>query len=250
MLKVVNLFGKSKQRQKERRSETNDLTHLMPTITEPTSAASEAYRSLRTNLFYSVADDPPRAIVLTSPAPAEGKSTTCSNLAVVMAQAAKNTLILDCDFRRPAIHKFFGLPNIRGLTDVLAGEHILEDVWAEPVEGLKVVPVGPIPLNPTEIIGTHRFSKLLANVRDRFDYVLIDAPPIGLLSDAAILTLQGDGALVVLDAQTTRKGAFRRSMRALETVGAKVLGVVINNAKISDNAYYYDYSDRSLLAET
>jgi capsular exopolysaccharide synthesis family protein len=177
--------------------------------------------------------------VLTSPGPGEGKSTTCANLGVVLAQAAKSILVLDCDFRKPVIHKFFGLRNRHGLVDVLVGEYSLQEVWHEPMEGLKVVSVGAIPLNPAEILGSRRFSKLLAGVREEFDYVLIDASPIGPVSDPAILATQGDGVLLILDAQNTRKVAVRQAIRSLEAVGARVLGTVMNNAKITKSDYYY-----------
>src|SRR5918995_2859827 len=132
---------------KEGRSE-EDLSNLLVTTLDSTNVASEAYRSLRTNLIYALVDNPPKVIVLTSPGPGEGKSTTCTNLGVVLTQAAKRTLILDCDFRKPVIHKFFGLRNLHGITDVLVGERSLQDVWHEPMEGLTVVTVGPIPIGP------------------------------------------------------------------------------------------------------
>jgi receptor protein-tyrosine kinase len=180
--------------------------------------------------------------MLTSFGPGEGKSTTCANLGVVLAQAAKSTLILDCDLRKPVVHKFFGLRNLRGLTDVLVGKHSLQEVWEEPVEGLKVVPVGPVPLNPTEILGSRRFSDFLAGVREEFDYVLVDASPVGLVSDPAVLATQADGVLLVLDAQNTRKKSIRQAMRSLQAVNANVIGTVMNNFRASKDEYYYGYT--------
>jgi capsular exopolysaccharide synthesis family protein len=219
----------------------NDLTGRLVTVLDPAGAASEAYRSLRTNLLYSFVDDPPKAIVLTSPGPQEGKSTTCANLGVVLAQAGKRTLVVDCDLRRPVLHKVFGTRNVYGVVDLLAGEHGLQEVWQEPVPGLKLVCVGPVPPNPSEILGSRRLSEFLAGVREEFDYVLLDAPPIGAVSDPAILATRADGVLVVLDAQSTRKGALRQSMRNLQTVGANVLGTVMNNVKTSGAEHYYYY---------
>jgi len=228
---------------KESRSE-EDLTGRLTTILDPTSAASEAYRTLRTNLLYTLVDTPPKVVVLTSPGPGEGKSTTCANLGVVLAQAAKSALILDCDFRKPVVHKVFGLRNLHGIVDVLVGERSLQEVWKEPVEGLKVVPVGTMPPNPAEILGSQRFSKFLAAVRKEFDYVLIDTSPVGIVSDAAILATQGDGVLLVLDARNTRKRSVQQSVRSLEAVGANILGTVMNNVKVSrDGYYYYGYSN-------
>ncbi len=229
--------GKPSQAQKEGR--TKDLTGRLVTTLDPTGAAAEAYRSLRTNLLYSFVDYPPKVIVLTSVGPQEGKSTTCANLGVVLAQASKRTLMVDCDFRKPVLHKIFGLRNVYGIVDVLAGEYGLRDVWHEPVPGLKVICVGPIPPNPAELLSSKRLSEFLASVREQFDYVLIDAPPIGLVSDSAILGTQGDGVLLIVDAQNTRKRALRQGMRSLEAVGASVLGTVMNNVRASRGGYYH-----------
>ena len=219
-----------------------ELAGRLVTVIDPTSAASEAYRTLRTNLIYPLVDAPPKVIVLTSPGPGEGKSTTCANLGVVLSQAGKDVLIVDCDFRKPVMHKFFGVRNLQGVVDILVGERGLQEVWKEPIEGLKVIPVGTIPPNPTELLGTQRFADFLAGVRQQFHYVLVDAPPIGLVSDPAILAAQGDGVLLVLDMQKTRKGSVRQAMRSLEGVGANVLGTVMNNVKASKNGYYYGYA--------
>jgi capsular exopolysaccharide synthesis family protein len=239
---MIRSLWRSKRRRMRRKDITNGSegsAGRMVTLFDPNSAASEAYRTLRTNLLYAYVDDPPKAIVITSPGPKEGKSTVCANLGVVLAQASKSTLIMDCDFRKPALHKFFGLRNLHGVVEVLGGERGLQEVWAEPVEGLKVVPVGHIPPNPTELLGTRRFSEFLAEVRQDFDNVLIDAPPTGLVSDPAILAAQGDGVLLTLDAQSTRKGAVRRAMHNLEAVGANVLGTVMNNIKAPQGGYSY-----------
>jgi len=182
-----------------------------------------------------------KAIVVTSPGQAEGKSTTCANLGVVLAQAAKNTLVIDCDLRKPVIHKIFGLRNTKGMMSVLAEGYSLQEVRAEPEEGLTVLPVGPVPLNPAEVLSSQRFSEFLASVREEFDYVLIDASPIGLVSDPAIIATQGDGVLLVLDAQKTRKGAIRQARRTLDAVGANVLGIVVNNINVDEESYYYGY---------
>ena len=236
---MVSFIRRTGPDRAQREAETNDHTRRLVATHDPTSPASEAYRSLRTNLLYSFVDNPPKAIVLTSPGPQEGKSTTCANLGVMLAQADKNVLMLDCDFRKPVLHRFFGMRNFQGLVDVLANAHSLQDVWKEPMAGLKVVPVGPKPLNPAEILGSERLLNLLAEAREEFDYVLIDAPPIGPVTDPAILAVRVDGVFLVLDAQKTRKGALRGSVRSLEAVGANILGTVMNNAKYNKGEYYY-----------
>ena len=218
-----------------------DRTGRLVVLEDPFSAASEAYRTLRTNLLYALVDNPPKVIVLTSPGPGEGKSTTCANLGVVLAQAGKSTFIVDCDFRRPVMHRFFGLRNLHGIVEVLVGEERLQAVWQEQLEGLKVVTVDSIPPNQVDIMGSQRMSGFLTSARERFDYVLVDAPPIRPVSDAAILATQADGVLLVLDAQKSRKGAVQQAVRSLEAVGAKILGTVMNNVKTSVGGYYsYD----------
>lgn len=179
--------------------------------------------------------------MFTSPNSGEGKSTTCANLGVMMAQADKKVLLLDCDLRRPTLHNLFGLRNFRGMVDVLVGERSLQEVWQEPVPGLKVVPVGTIPPNPAELLGSRRFSEFLSQVRQEFDYILVDSPPIGRVSDPAILAMQGDGVLLVLDAQDTRKRSLRQSVRNLEAVGAIVLGTVMNHVKGTKGSSYGYY---------
>lgn len=218
-----------------------DLSDRLVTVLDPASVASEAYRTLRTSLLYALVDAPPKVVVVTSPGSAEGKSTTCANLAVVLAQAGKSTLVIDCDLRKPSMHKIFGLRNFVGVVDALAKELDLRGLWHEPLPNLKVVTTGPIPPNPAELVGSRRFAQILVRMREEFDYVIIDSPPVGLVSDPMVLATQGDGVLLVLDAQHTRKGTLRQAVRSLESVGAKILGTVMNNAQAEKGGYYYGY---------
>jgi capsular exopolysaccharide synthesis family protein len=222
------------RRARREEARSNDLSQRLVTIVDPANAASEVYRTLRTRLYNTLLAEGqrPKVILVTSSGSKEGKSTTCANLGVVMAQAGKNVLILDCDLRQPVMHRLFGLGNLHGVMSVLAEERSLREVWEEPVEGLKVVPVGAIPPNPAEILGTRRFSEFLAHCREEFDYVLVDTSPVGVASDPVILAPQGDGVLLVLDAQSTLKETLRQSVRSLEAVGANILGTVVNNVKI------------------
>jgi len=230
------------QLKRRREPATDELSASLITVTDPRGTASEDYRTLRTSLLYSLVDTPPKVVVVTSPGPSEGKSTTCANLGVVLAQVDKQTLIVDCDMRKPTIHKIFGLRNLRGLVNVLAGEHDLHEVCQEALPGLKAITTGPIPPNPAELLSSRRFTELLNQAREEFDYVLLDVPPIGIVSDPAIAATQGDGVLLVVDAQNTRKGSVRQAMRSLEGVGANVLGTVMNNVKVSKGSYYYRYN--------
>jgi len=234
------MAGSQSERQVQREMKKRAISGRLITVSDPTSAASEAYRILRTGLLFARVDTPPRVIVVTSPGSAEGKSTICANLGVVLAQAGKSTLIMDCDFRRPVMHEIFGLTNTRGMTDALLEEHSLQGIYQEPLPDLdlKVLTVGPVPPNPAELLSSQRFSEFLASVRNRFDYVLMDSSPTGLVSDPTILATQADGVLLTLDAQRTRKGEIRRAVRSLRAVGANVLGTVMNNARGSKGGYY------------
>ena len=179
------------------RRRRNDATQDLVAVHDPSGAASEAYKMLRTNLFYALIDSPPKIIVLTSANLGEGKSTT-PNLGVTLAQADKNVLILDCDLRRPRLHSMFGVDNTRGLVDILAGGDRIEEVWREPIPGLKLICAGHPPPNPAELLSSRRLAEFLAERRRRFDYVLVDTPRVGV-PDSAVLAAHGDGVLLVLD---------------------------------------------------
>jgi capsular exopolysaccharide synthesis family protein len=229
-----------------RAESSGDLARSLVTVSEPMSAAAEAYRVLSTNVLYAGEDGAPKDVLLTGPAAGEGKSTTCANLAVVMAQAGKSVLLVDCDLRSPAMHRMFEQRNVFGLVDVLIGERNLRDVYQEPMPGLKLVTAGPALPIPSEVLNSKRLSEFLQEVRQEFDCILLDAPPLESTSDPAILAAQVDGVLLVFDARGTRKGALRRSIRSLEAVRANLLGTVMNNVRTSVGGYYpsgyYRYS--------
>jgi capsular exopolysaccharide synthesis family protein len=216
------------------------------TVVDPSGAPAEAYRALRASLAYRLVDLPHKVIATTGPGVGEGKSTTCANLGVVLAQAGSNTLILDCDLRKPAIHKFFGLRNLCGVVDVLMQENDLREVRQEPSPGLTVVSAGPIPPNPAELLSSRRFSEFIDQVRREFDYVLVDTTPIQLVSDALTIAQQSDGVLLVFDAQKTSKRSVQQSVGKLEGVGAHVLGTLMNNVRVPrrKNRDYATYAYR------
>jgi capsular exopolysaccharide synthesis family protein len=213
------------------RRRRDDATRDLVTVNDPSGVASEAYRMLRTNLFYALIDSPPKIIVLTSANVGEGKSTTTANLGVTLAQAGKNVLTLDCDLRGPRLHSIFDVSNSSGLVDILAAGDKIEEVWREPTPRLKLICAGPPPPNPAELLTSRRLAEFLAEMRRRFDYVLVDTPPVGV-SDSAVLAANGDGVLLVLDSQHTRKGPLRQALRTLRGVGANVLGTVMNNFEV------------------
>jgi len=182
--------------------------------------------------------------MLTSAGPKEGKSITCANLGVALAQADRSTLLMDCDLRKPALHKIFGLRNFRGIVDVLVGAYDLQAVFQEPFPNLQLATAGPVPHNPSELLSSERFAELVNQVRQRFDYLLIDSSHVlmdssslGALADPVILATQldgmVDGVLLVLDAQSTDKKTLQRAVYTLETAGANIIGTIVNNVKVS-----------------
>ncbi len=213
------------------------VSDALVTVVDPTGTASEAYRMIRTNLFYSSVDDPPKVVVLTSASPGEGKSTTVANLGVSLSEAGKNTLVVDCDLRKPMLHNYFETRNMTGLVDILTMRRKPKDVWHEPMLKLKLVTAGPPPLNPAELLSSTRFAEFLKLARQEFDYVLVDTPPVTVVTDSAIVGALGDGVLLVVDAQGTRKNVLRQAMRDLEGVGARVLGTVRNNVAAANGEY-------------
>jgi signal peptidase I len=193
--------------------------------------SGEAYRNLAANmmLHFGANDPPPKVIVLTSPNPSEGKSTTCANLGAALAQEGKKTLVVDCDFHKPAVHKFFGLGNSFGMSDILEGWREPQEVWEEPLERLKLIPAGAMPPSPSYLLSGRRLSEFFAGMREEFDCVLIDAPHVGLFSDPLILAAQADGVLLVVEAQRSPKEWIRHAAHILSTAGANIVGTVIND---------------------
>lgn len=221
----------------------NDRQKLI-TLADPRSPVAEAYRSLRTNLEFSSLDEPLRTMVVTSPAPEAGKSTTLANLAVTIGQAGKQVTLVDCDLRRPSLHEIFDVSNSAGLTSVM-----LDDTQSAPplretgVAGLKLLVSGPLPPNPAELLGSRRMADLIKTLREQADMVLFDAPPVIAVTDAAILASQVDGVLLVLNAGVTKRDHAKRAKVALDKVNARIVGTVLNNVKLDTSLYGY-YSNQ------
>ncbi len=225
----VPTFGAIPEFEVQREAKSDNLNQRLAAILEPAGRASEAYRSLGRKLVRASIAKLPKVTVVTSPGRGEGKSVTCANLGVVLAQAGKSTLVVDCDFRKPVIHKIFGFRNLLGTVDVLDGIVWLHEVYKEAIPGLKVAPAGPTPPDPGGRLRSLRFTAFLARAREEFEYILINAPATDAVSDLAALASRGDGVLLVLDAQKARRDSVRRSIHNLETNGARVLGTVVHN---------------------
>jgi non-specific protein-tyrosine kinase len=202
------------------------------TLIDPRSPAAEAYRTLRTNLYFSSLDQALETLLVTSAAPGDGKSTTLSNLAVTMAQGEKRTILVDADLRRPALHKLFGVSNSQGLTTMAVQESALaKPPLAETgVDNLWLLPSGPLPPNPAEILGSRRMEEIIAALKTHADVVLFDAPPVIAVTDAAVLGTKVDGVLLVISAGKTRREHALRARETLERVKVRLVGAVLNNA--------------------
>jgi capsular exopolysaccharide synthesis family protein len=197
---------------------------------------------LRTNLDFAGIDKPIRTLEITSPSPSEGKSTLAINLAVVIAQGDRKVILLDADFRRPCIHKLIGIPNRKGLVDLLRDPNQISDVMV-PVEGLSlaVIPTGEIPPNPAELLASERMGIIIEKLKDLADIVIIDTPPT-IISDPVVLSAKVDGVLVVIRPGETKLGTAQVMMEQLQLADARVLGAVMNPVSRRNSHYYTKYN--------
>ena len=208
----------------------------------PKAYISEAFRMLRTNLMYTNVDKQIKTILFTSSGPQEGKSTIVSNLAVAMAQTGKTVLVLDCDLRKPVQHEIFELENSAGLTKYITGYCSLEDAIQETrLTNLHVMTSGPIPPNPAELIGSKSMERLIDQLREKYDLILIDVPPAIAVADPIILAGKCDGVIVVVRAGFTKQSALLETNELLKKAEANILGTVLNDSSIGGGYYYKGY---------
>lgn len=200
------------------------------TLTDPRSPASEAYRTLRTNLSFYSLDHPLRTLVVTSPGPNEGKSTTIANLAVTMAQSGRRTILVDCDLRRPKLHELFNLSIAPGLTNLVLDEVTEPPLQPTSVENLWLLSSGPKPPNPADLLGTQRIDQVIETLLDKAEIVLFDVPPVMAASDAAILGAKADGVLLIIQAGKTRRDQSERARELLDRAKVRLVGVTLTNA--------------------
>lgn len=207
------------------------------TLADARSPQAEAYRSLRTNLeFYSL-DHPLRTLLVTSPAPDEGKSTTLANLGVINAQAGKRIILLDGDLRRPRLHELFGLSNNIGVTTAILNPEAPLPLQNTTVPNLRVMTSGPLPPNPADLLASARMKALLDHLVAEADLVLLDAPPVIVVTDAVVLAAKVDGVLLVVSAGQTRREHAQRARDLLAKVNARLIGAVLTNAAVDTAAY-------------
>lgn len=215
------------------------ITHL-----DPRSPVSEAYRTLRTNIQFSSLDKPIRTLLVTSSGPEEGKSTTIANLAITIAQTGSRVILVDCDLRRPSQHRIFGLHNNFGLTNLVLDE-AREDLFAQEtsVPNLRLLSAGPLPPNPSELLGSRRMEEIVKLLLHDADMILFDTPPVIAVTDAAVLARKVDGVLLVIKASQTKRDHARKARQQLDRVNANLIGVVLNNVKYDSHLNHY-YADQ------
>lgn len=214
---------------------------------QPRSSQAEAFRQLRTAIQFYDLDHPVRSVLVTSTGPDEGKSSTVANLAITLAQAGHKVALVDCDLRHPSLHHLFGIENSSGLASLFLEGSSLEGVLRESgVPDLRVLPGGPLPPNPAELLGSTRMEEILVSLRATAEYVLLDTPPVVPVTDAAVLAPHVDGVLLVLKAGKTKREMAQRAKALLEKAHARLLGVVLNNAKLDAGikSYYADQGGR------
>lgn len=210
---------------------------------KPKSIAAEAYRTLRTNIQYSSFDEEVRTIVITSSEPGEGKSTTAGNIALSFAQADKRTIIIDCDLRKPSLHKKFKVSNSVGLSDVLIGKEKIDTVLFKFDDKLDVITSGKLPPNPSEMLGSKTMERLLLALKERYDIIILDTAPLQAVTDAQILSTKADGIILVVRAEATKRESVLQAKSLIEKVGGKILGTVLNGVEASRDKYYYYYGN-------
>ena len=211
------------------------------TLRKPRSAAAEAFRTLRTNLMFSSVEHPVSTLLVTSPARGEDKSSVLANLAVTFAQGGHSTILVDSDLRRPAQHEIWGLDNGRGLTTMMLEDTALAEppLFATEIEGLNILPSGPLPPAPADLLGSQRMGEIIGLLRARASYILFDSPPVLAVTDAALLGTQLDGVLLVIKAGHTRREHAARARGALERVNVRIVGAVLDNAPRESAATRY-----------
>lgn len=205
----------------------------LPVLTDKTSfSVVEAYKTIRTNLMFATQNPGCKRIIITSTAPNEGKSVNCTNLAITLAQTESNVLIIDCDLRKPTIHKLFKVKGIPGLSEVLAGMNSINEVLHETAyPNLQVICGGTVPPNPAELLNSPVMDELLNVLSKSYDFILFDTPPINVVSDALVLSAKTDGVVLIVKQGETTHPELKHALNSLGFAQAKVLGIILNGVE-------------------
>lgn len=212
------------------------------TSSNPKAIVSEQFRTLRTNVKFSMPDQDLKTILYTSASPGEGKSTVAANTAIVFAQEGKRVLLIDADMRKPTVHYTFHMTNTLGLSNLLTRQATLTEVTkTSQIEQLDIITCGPIPPNPAELLGSQAMGKLIEEMKEQYDVIIFDAPPLLSVTDGQILADLCEGTILVLSAGQTEKESIVKAKEALDVAKANILGVVLNNFELSKDHAYYQY---------
>ncbi|WP_246625161.1 CpsD/CapB family tyrosine-protein kinase [Fictibacillus nanhaiensis] len=225
------------------RKTIQDLTQRsLITHNNPKSPISEQYRTIRTNIQFAGVDKEFKTLMVTSAGPGEGKSTTAANLAVVLAQQGKSVLLIDGDLRKPTVHYTFKVSNIYGVTNVLTRQKTLnETVVSSKIPDLDVLPSGPVPPNPSELINSKSMNQLIEDAKSSYDYILFDTPPVMAVTDAQLLSNKVDGVILVVSSGKTQIEGAVKAKELLVHAKANLIGSVLNGKDVRNENYYYYY---------
>lgn len=210
---------------------------------KPKSVAAEAYRTLRSNIQYSSFDKEMQTLVITSAEMAEGKSTVAGNIALSFAQDERKVILLDCDLRKPSVHKNFKVSNVVGVSEVLLGKVTLEDAIQKRNDNFYFLTSGKIPPNPSEMLGSSSMEKLLEELKNKFDLIVLDTAPLRAVTDAQILSTKVDGTILVTRAEQTKRESVIEAKNLLDKVGANIIGSVLHAVGDARGKYYYYYGN-------
>lgn len=230
--------------QRKKRCEHSDTPYEHRLSEKSSFRTQESYKTIRTNLQFAMAGSDKKSIVISSSFPAEGKSITCANTSITLAQTAKRVLLIDADLRKPTQHKIFRVDNSHGLSTILVGFDKLGEAMHKDVDkNLDLITAGPIPPNPSELLGSNRMDILLEKLNEFYDYIVIDTPPVNVVTDAVVLAAKTAGVALVSRQNITTFDEIKKALDAISFAKAKVLGVIVNDVDLKHkNGYYGDYA--------
>ncbi|MEK4486908.1 CpsD/CapB family tyrosine-protein kinase [Psychrobacillus sp. FSL H8-0484] len=227
---------------KKRKKMKQIAARKLVTSVSPKSIVSEQFRTIRTNINFSMQDRGLKTLLFTSSSIGEGKSTTAANVAIVFAKEGKRVLLIDSDLRKPTMHYTFHKSISPGLTNLLSGHVILEQIVKRTgVSGLYLITCGPIPSNPAELLGSSSMDTFIKEAKENYDMIIFDAPPALSVSDAQILSNKCDGTILVISSGATDKGNVVKAKEVLQASNANIIGTILNNFKLEKDHYYYQY---------
>ncbi|OZI13570.1 capsular biosynthesis protein [Bacillaceae bacterium SAS-127] len=230
---------------RRKKNDFDVIRRKLVTLFNPKSPISEQYRTIRTNITFSSVGQEIRSLMVTSPSPGEGKSTTAANLAIVFAQQGKKVLLVDADLRKPTMHYTFDIFNSVGLTNVLTKQKALSAaVQQSQLNQLHILCSGPIPPNPAELLGSYTMAEFLQEAYYEYEVVIFDTPPVLLVTDAQVVANQCDASILVVSSGQTNADTAMKAKEVLQSAQSKLLGVVLNNVSNKKSGYDYYYSQK------